>query len=88
MGSLISASGNVEERNFENVKIGQLQELVGGFVQAFRLDESRWMVVNEEGKFEQLPMNQKATDLAKPVLSPNDFICGTAIVLSNSEMVK
>lgn len=42
--------------------------------------------MNEEGKFEGLPVNDKATELAESLLYDGDFIVGDVLVCTNKQI--
>lgn len=55
----------------------EVQKAVGGYIEVVNLNSGYIMVINEEGKLNGLPVNQKATDLWG---SPWDHIVGNALV--------
>lgn len=71
----------------DTCRLETLQELVGGPIEvaesalagywAREPVDSIKLVVNEEGKLRELPLNGKAT-----TLSAYDFLCGTAVLLA------
>ena len=68
----------------------EMQTLVGGLIELVYLDPNgdRALVVNEEGKVDDLPFNQLATDLATEAhaLIFGDVIVGDAVLVTNAEM--
>lgn len=67
--------------------LAQLQSLVGGWIEIVRggalpgVEGDWFMIINEEGKTLQLPMNLRATNLmATAGLHLSDYIVGTAIL--------
>jgi hypothetical protein len=65
------------------------QELVGGNIQHIYLQENgSWtvLVINEEGKFEGLPANSRATRIARKAgIADADFIVGDMLVCTDKE---
>ena len=68
-------------REIEN-SLKALQDLVGGYIEPVRLSGGICMIVNEEGKLQNLPVNQTATDLSAAY---NDVIVGNAILLGTTD---
>lgn len=63
--------------------LAELQDLVGGDIEAVRLTRrAMTMYINETGKLERLPMNARATILAEwdNALHPGDTINGDAVL--------
>lgn len=86
MGTIIRVSGQTQQVDFTGVALSYLQNLVGGYIQQIRLDENQWMIINEEGKLENLPKNPVATKMADHCLLPRDYIAGTALILGVDEI--
>lgn len=65
--------------------LDEVRKLVGGYIEVVYLDDSRIMVVNEEGKFSKR-YNMLATGIAElhRALGPGDYICGDAVVCPSS----
>ena len=65
-----------------------LNTAVAGYIQAVELDEELAGItiwVNEEGKLDRLPYNQKATYLWEKSYGFTDVICGTAVLTGGSD---
>lgn len=95
-GSVRKLSSHEFEGSRDNdgaFSLRDLQQLVGGYIEAVALSpviehenaRYQWMVINEEGKFQSLKRNEKATIMATDVLRPGDFIAGNALILEDSE---
>lgn len=67
----------------EKPSLEKAQELVGGLVQLIELSNGDQMLVNEEGLFEELPINMEATHIAQHQSDAliMDGIRGNAIIL-------
>ena len=88
MATLIKANGeetNVLPKNKTDFKLDEMQNYVGGFIETVRTKDNKIMVINEEGKINELPMNEKATDLY--VHSNFDFIVGDVLICNENEIL-
>ena len=63
----------------EGSQLKQLQEAVGGWIQAVDLTDKLTMWCNEEGKLNRLPINSLATDLWEESFGQTDIIVGNVI---------
>lgn len=63
------------------------QQLVGGWIEAISTADSTWHAYcNEEGKIERLPLNARATRLARILgwdRSHRDVLCGDVVFLGD-----
>jgi hypothetical protein len=77
---------DVEPENGKDFKLAEMQKIVGGLIEIIYLDNNQIMIVNEEGKLENLPLNQKATNIANNnhII---DLIVGD-VLICDSKMVK
>ena len=57
----------------------ELQRIVGGYIEIKRITDECLMVVNEEGKLNGLPINDRATKLYRTCILTDDFIVGDAL---------
>lgn len=89
-GVIIQADGTIKEVEPADGKffsLDELQKAVGGYIESIHLECGCIMFVNEEGKLNDLPLNQNATDLF--VLSrvySDDVIVGNVIVAAASKV--
>lgn len=85
IGVLITANADgFAEPVAINNTLEDLQAQVGGYIETVPLSHiypNLVMVVNEEGKIRQLPLNSKATRL---LMDPTDYIAGNALLLMTS----
>lgn len=89
-GFIYNADGKVCEvkpANGKDFKLSELQKIVGGYIEIANMNDGRIMVLNEEGKCNNLPINKKATELYKKFVYGNDFICGN-VLICNSNLVR
>ena len=78
---VIHPDGAITEHVAKNpVTLGELQFHVGGYIEVVRttLGENVIMIVNEEGKLNELPENETATAYAD--LAGWDYIAGRAVL--------
>lgn len=80
---LLKSDGTEEEfifaGNFPTLE--EMQETVGGYIERIYLEDDQVMIMNEEGKLERLPVNDKATDMTRGILSQFDIVVGNVIVM-------
>ena len=48
----------------EGERLEGLQGVVGGYIEALRLPDGRYLIINENGRMEGLPLNPLATTIA------------------------
>ena len=67
----------------EEARMRQLQQFVGGFIEAVALPVGRYMLINEKGKDGPHMINHTATAIAHEAQSimPDDYIAGVAVIL-------
>lgn len=74
--------------NDKQPSLEQMQEFVGGYIEVVTLSDSKQMVINEEGKLLELPINKKATDLFEQAFGVGtDVICGKAMILTDKALL-
>lgn len=73
------AKKNVEPSNGTDFSLDELRGFVGGHIELVRLSKSQVMVVNEEGKVDDLPQNENATMLVN-IAGIRDVIVGNVLV--------
>lgn len=79
----------VEPKNGTDFQLEELQEFVGGHVEVISLNEKQILVINEEGKLLDLPINALATNCLELAFQGRlvDIIVGDAL-LCYSDMVR
>lgn len=85
MAAFIKTNGeitNVTPKNGTDYKYEELKEFVGGYIEIVPINDHEIMVVNEEGKLNNLPVNYIASLLYK-----YDAICGNVLVCDDSEVL-
>lgn len=87
---LIRAEDGSEENIDRKLTLEEMQKYVGGFIECIEFPDGRTLVVNEEGKLENLPtLNKKATDIWReqfPIesypIGGDDVVVGDVLVMS------
>jgi hypothetical protein len=78
----------VEAKNGKDFSLEELQKYVGGYIEVVNLNTKLIMIVNEEGKLNNLPLNERATTMFINFQHKvNDVIVGNALVM-NSKFMK
>lgn len=64
----------------------ELQYYVGGYIELVHLNDNQFLIINEEGKLHNLPINKKATDLARDAhcIFACDYIVGDAVIIEQN----
>lgn len=90
MATKFNADGTSEELVLPDgeIELKFCQSLVGGYVELVYFSDGSAMMVNEEGKIHDLPLNRFATVIAslKGGLFEGDYICGDAVFISSNEL--
>ena len=73
-------AGNMLTPKGKYYTLQQMQEIVGGYIEMITLADGRHMILDEEGKLKDKPVNLIATTLAESVLGGADYICGDVLV--------
>lgn len=85
-GVKISTDGTSKVVIFENrfITLKEMQEIVGGYIEFIYLPNNKILVVNEEGKLNNLPVNEIATFIYFPII--RDVIVGNVLLINNSSV--
>ena len=67
-------------KNGKTFELGEMQGIVGGYIEIINLKEGRMMSVDEEGKLNNKEVNIPATNILRRDHYTIDYIVGTAIV--------
>ncbi len=91
MCKLIMVTGEereVQPADGKEWQLGELQKLVGGFIETFPTsDPDKVMVLHEEGKLQpQVIVNFKANTIATPFLMPGDCIVGDVVIVTKESL--
>lgn len=81
MATIIHVDGTEEE--LTNTSLKSLQKAVGGYIEIHRIDSNRQMVMDEEGKLKDKPINERAT----VIMSPRGigYIVGDVVVMEGQK---
>jgi len=73
--------------NGKNFQLEELQEIVGGYIEVMHLPNmGKKMILNEDGKSLELPINRLATELFRDSYQTSDIIVGDALICDNKLM--
>ena len=80
-GIKISTDGKSENITFkkEFVSLQEMQEIVGGYIEFVYLPNNLILVVNEEGKLNNYPVNETVTSFFMPIIK--DTIVGNVLLI-------
>jgi|LauGreDrversion4_2_1035121.scaffolds.fasta_scaffold557748_2 hypothetical protein len=81
-GLLITTDGNATDIEFDKkfVSLEELQKCVEGYIEILWLRGGKALIVNEEGKLDGLPINDRATYIIGEH-GINDTIVGNALLI-------
>tara|TARA_R110000822_G_scaffold90457_1_gene209075 strand:+ start:3358 stop:3600 length:243 start_codon:yes stop_codon:yes gene_type:complete len=79
MATLLKSDGSKQEKvNVSTLK--SMQDMVGGYIEFIYLPKSKILIVDEEGRLKNYPLNQQASELC------GQLIVGDVILADNSEV--
>ena len=70
----------VNPKNKKSFTLKELKEFVSGYIEIISLSDGRLMILDEEGKLDNKEVNMLATNVARDVLHPTDFIVGDVLI--------
>lgn len=82
-GIKVNTDGKSEEITFQSkfVSLKEMQEIVGGHIEFVYLPNNIILVVNEEGKLNNLPVNEIVTSFYYPIIK--DVIVGNVLLIDS-----
>ena len=81
---MIKLNVNGTAENFEDTSLESMQQAVGGYIEIIRFgSQEQMMVLDEEGKLKNKPINEVATLLAN---IPGDYIVGDVLIAEDGEI--
>jgi hypothetical protein len=88
MATIIRADGTIENMTTKkkNPSLAELQTAVGGYIEIVTLPNNKLLVVDEEGKLKNRPINSKATAVMTRAFGHVDVIVGDAVLCDASEI--
>ena len=63
-----------DQKDEPNLK--EAQKFVGGYVEGITFPNGDYLIINEEGKLRQLPLNPEATALWRATFDNDNFVTG------------
>ena len=67
----------------------QAQQFVGGYVEGIEFPKGDYLIINEEGELQNLPLNEQATKLWRDTFTPDKYIFGyDDFVVGNALLIK
>lgn len=88
MAYIYKSNGDIIETSPKNKKDFswlELNEIVGGYIEIIDLDDA-YMVINEEGKLLNLPLNLSATRIYQYFTRVGDCIVGDVLICEKSQI--
>lgn len=77
---------DIEPKNGTDFQLEELQAIVGGLIQIIEINDTEIMVINEEGKLENIPLNEQATAIYQKQVYEGDFIVGDVLICKDEEV--
>lgn len=79
---------DVRPKNGKDFKLEELSKIVGGYIEIVNLRNGKILVINEEGKLENLPENAPATNIARHagVIFTDDYIVGDVLYCDENQV--
>ena len=81
------------EDSKDEPSLKEAQEFVGGYVEGITFPNGDYLIINEEGKLKNLPLNSEATALWRAtfdndnyITGRNDFVVGPAILIKKAAL--
>ena len=81
------------EDSKDEPNLKEAQKFVGGYVEGITFPNGDYLIINEEGKLRNLPLNEEATKLWKDtfdndnyITGRNDFVVGPAILIKKDAL--
>ena len=88
-----AAEFKIIENSKDEPDLKAAQEFVGGYVEGIQFPNGDYLIINEEGKLRNLPLNPEATTLWKAtfdndnfITGRNDFVVGAAILIKKKAL--
>lgn len=90
MAKLYKTNGEIVEVEPDNgldFSLEELQSFVDGYIEIAYLDNERVIVINEEGKINNLPYNENATaEYNRAMRCRADYIAGDALICKHNQI--
>lgn len=86
MATVIGVDGSSEEISLPT-ELEAFQKLVDGYIEVIRLPDGSAMIVNEDGKMKEMPIN-KAASLICMMKNRPEMLVGPAVFISREEFAR
>ena len=89
MAQILKTTGEKERVETKGWELKNWQKAVGGLIEQVNLKDGVVLIVNEEGKLKNLPINELATAMFQRVHGEIDVIVGDVVVaniIENGEL--
>jgi len=84
MATIIKVDGTKEP--LKDLSLASLQKAVGGYIEIVATNTGQLLVLDEEGKMKDKPVNKEGTRLTRGILANDDFIVGDVVLAKKSEV--
>lgn len=89
--ALTGIEEEVQPQSSDTFELEELQKAVGGYIEIHPIGylsngTPMHMVINEEGKLKNLPVNGKATEIWWQIYGPTDTIVGDVLVCRGDQL--
>ena len=88
-----AAEFKIIEDSKDEPNLKEAQKFVGGYVEGITFPNGDYLIINEEGKLRNLPLNEEATKLWRDtfdndnyITGRNDFVVGNAILIKKQAL--
>lgn len=90
MAAIIKVNGettDVRPKNGTDFSLEEMKEIVGGYIEVLFLEGGDLMVVNEDGKNQNLPLNTEATEIIDgDIYYDGDVIVGDVLLCGRNQI--
>lgn len=84
--AMFKTNGEIIDVEYNDpIKLEEMQEAVGGYIEAIFIPGGKVMLVNEDGKWQDLETNLNATAYLKASMVFDDVIVGDALLLEQKD---
>ena len=90
MTNIYKTNGEIvgaKPENGTDFSLEELKDIVGGYIEIIQLPNKSFMVINEEGKLDNLPFNENATIIYQKFICENDYIVGDVLICSEEQII-
>jgi len=84
VATIIKVDGTREP--LKDLSLASLQKVVGGYIEIVATNTGQLLVLDEEGKLKDKPVNMEGTRLTRGIMADDDLIVGDVVLAKNSEI--